>query len=152
MGIISEVKSSYTVNQIKKGLNKSVNDNDITINTDVDNVIDNIDQFEFKVGSVEAFLDDENSFTSEALADKLITYIKEKGLDIDISKLVEYNNYRKETDKNEEKIFDLLYNNYDEVDPTEELEKLYDRNNEIYQYFELLKNEILKVKQKIISL
>ena len=85
MGIISEVKSSYTVNQIKKGLNKSANDNDITINTNVDNVIDNIDQFEFQVGSVESFLNDENSFTSEALVDNLITYVKEKGLNVDES-------------------------------------------------------------------
>jgi hypothetical protein len=152
MGIISEVKSSYTVNQIKKGLNKSANDNDITINTNVDNVIDNIDQFEFQVGSVESFLNDENSFTSEALVDNLITYVKEKGLNVDISKLVEYNNFRKEINKNEEKIFNLLYNSYDGVDTSNELEKLYDRNNELYKYLELLKQETLNIKQKIKSL
>ena len=43
MGIISEVKSSYTVKQIEKGLNKSANDNDITINTSVDNVSGNLE-------------------------------------------------------------------------------------------------------------
>jgi hypothetical protein len=67
MGIISEVKSSYTVKQIEKGLNKSAKDNDITINTSVDNVINNIDKFEFQIGSVEAFLDDENSFAADSL-------------------------------------------------------------------------------------
>ena len=152
MGIISEVKSSYTVKQIEKGLNKSANDNDITINTSVDNVINNIDQFEFQIGSVEAFLDDENSFTSEALVDKLITYVKEKGLNIDLSKLIEYNNYRKENDKNEDKIFELLYNTHPDEDYTEELEKLYNRNNELYKYFDLLKQETLNIKEKIKSL
>jgi thymidine kinase len=152
MGIISEVNSSYTVNQIKKGLNKSANDNDITINTNVDNIIDNIDQFEFQTGSVESFLNDENSFTSESLVDNLITYVKEKGLNVDISKLVEYNNFRKEIDKNEEKIFDLLYNSNDEVDTSKELEKLYDRNNKLYKYLELLTQETLNIKQKIKSL
>jgi hypothetical protein len=152
MGIISEVKSSYTVKQIEKGLNKSANDNDITINTSVDNVINNIDQFEFQIGSVEAFLDDENSFTSEALVDKLITYVKEKGLNIDLSKLIEYNNYRKENDKNEDKIFELLYNTHPDDDYTEELEKLYNRNNELYKYFDLLKQETLNIKEKIKSL
>ena len=151
MGIISEVKSSYTVNQIAKGLNKSANDNDITINTSVDNVINNIDQFEFQIGSVEAFLDDENSFTSDSLVEKLITYVKEKGLNIDLSKLIEYNNYRKENDKNEDKIFELLYNTHPDEDYTEELEKLYNRNNELYKYFELLKQEMLKIKQAIIN-
>lgn len=152
MGIISEVKSSYTVKQIEKGLNKSANDNDITINTSVDNVINNIDQFEFQIGSVEAFLDDENSFTSEALVDKLINYVKEKGLNIDLSKLIEYNNYRKENDKNEDKIFELLYNTHPDDDYTEELEKLYNRNNELYKYFDLLKQETLNIKEKIKSL
>jgi hypothetical protein len=152
MGIISEVKSSYTVKQIEKGLNKSANDNDITINTSVDNVINNIDQFEFQIGSVEAFLDDENSFTSEALVDKLITYVKEKGLNIDLSKLIEYNNFRKENDKNEDKIFELLYNTHPDDDYTEELEKLYNRNNELYKYFDLLKQETLNIKEKIKSL
>ena len=152
MGIISEVKSSYTVKQIEKGLNKSANDNDITINTSVDNVINNIDQFEFQIGSVEAFLDDENSFTSEALVDKLITYVKEKGLNIDLSKLIEYNNYRKENDKNEDKIFELLYNTHPDDDYTEEVEKLYNRNNELYKYFDLLKQETLNIKEKIKSL
>lgn len=152
MGIISEVNSSYTVNQIKKGLNKSANDNDIIINTNVDNIIDNIDQFEFQTGSVESFLNDENSFTSESLVDNLITYVKEKGLNVDISKLVEYNNFRKEIDKNEEKIFDLLYNSNDEVDTSKELEKLYNRNNKLYKYLELLTQETLNIKQKIKSL
>ena len=87
MGIISEDKSSYTVAQIKKGLTKSEKDNDVTINTSIDNIINNIDKFEFQIGSVEAFLDDENSFTSDALVDKLISYVKDKELNIDISKL-----------------------------------------------------------------
>ena len=63
MGIISEEKSSYTVAQIKKGLTKSEKDSDVTINTSIDNIINNIDKFEFQIGSVESFLDDENSLT-----------------------------------------------------------------------------------------
>jgi hypothetical protein len=152
MGIISEVKSSYTVKQIKKGLNKSVNDNDITINTSIDNIINNIDKFEFQIGSVESFLDDENSFTSDSLVDKLISYVKDKNLNVDISKLIEYNNYRREYDKNDDRVFDLLYNTHPDEDYSEEIEKLYDRNDELYPYFDLLKQETLKVKQEIINL
>jgi len=152
MGIISEDKSSYTVAQIKKGLTKSEKDNDVTINTSIDNIINNIDKFEFQIGSVEAFLDDENSFTSDALVDKLISYVKDKGLNIDISKLIEYNNYRREYDKNDDKVFELLYNTHPDEDYSEEIEKLYDRNDEIYKYFDLLKQETLKIKQEILSL
>jgi hypothetical protein len=152
MGIISEAKSSYTVSQIKKGLNKSENDKDITINTSIDNVIDNIDQFEFEIGSVESFLDDENSFTSDSLVDKLISYVKDKNLNIDISKLIEYNNYRKEYDKNDDKVFELLYNTHPDDDYSEEIDRLRDRNDELYKYFDLLKQETLKIKQEIINL
>jgi hypothetical protein len=151
MGIISEVKSSYTVNQIKKGLNKSASNNDITINTSVDNVINNIDQFEFQIGSVEAFLDDENSFTADSLVEKLISYVKDKGLNIDISKLIEYNNYRREYDKNDDRVFELLYNTHPDEDYSEDIERLYDRNDELYPYFELLKQETLKIKQEILN-
>jgi hypothetical protein len=152
MGVISEDKSSYTVNQIKKGLTKSEKDNDITINTSIDNIINNIDHFEFQIGSVEAFLDDENSFTSEALVDKLISYVKDKNLNIDISKLIEYNNYRKEYDKNDDKVFELLYNTHPDEDYSQEIERLYNRNDELYKYFDLLKQETLKIKQEILSL
>ena len=152
MGIISEVKSSYTVKQIEKGLNKSVKDNDITINTSVDNVINNIDKFEFQIGSVEAFLDDENSFTADSLVEKLISYVKDKNLNVDISKLIEYNNYRREYDKNDDRVFQLLYNTHPDEDYTEEIERLYKRNDELYPYFDLLKQETLKVKQEILNL
>jgi len=152
MGIISEDKSSYTVSQIKKGLTKSEKDNDITINTSIDNIINNIDKFEFQIGSVEAFLDDENSFTSDSLVEKLISYVKDKNLNVDISKLIEYNNYRREYDKNDDRVFELLYNTHPDEDYSEEIERLYDRNDELYKYFELLKQEILKVKQDILSL
>lgn len=152
MGVISEDKSSYTVAQIKKGLTKSEKDNDVTINTSIDNIINNIDHFEFQIGSVESFLDDENSFTSDSLVEKLISYVKDKGLNIDISKLIEYNNYRREYDKNDDRVFELMYNTHPDEDYSEEIERLYDRNDELYPYFELLKQETLKVKQEILSL
>ena len=110
MGIITEDKSSYTVNQIQKGLDKSVKDNDITINTSIDNIIKNIDQFEFKIGSVELFLNDDSNFIFESLPDKLISYIQDKGLDIDISKLIEYNNFKKEYWKNKNSLIYLEEN------------------------------------------
>jgi hypothetical protein len=152
MGIISEVKSSYTVAQIKKGLTKSEKDNDVTINTSIDNIINNIDKFEFQIGSVEAFLDDENSFTADSLVEKLISYVKDKNLNVDISKLIEYNNYRREYDKNDDRVFELLYNTHPDEDYSEEIERLYDRNDELYPYFELLKQETLKIKQEILNL
>jgi len=152
MGVISEVKSSYTVKQIEKGLNKSVKDNDVTINTSIDNIINNIDKFEFQIGSVEAFLDDENSFTADSLVEKLISYVKDKNLNIDISKLIEYNNYRREHDKNDDRVFELLYNTHRDEDYTEEIERLYKRNDELYPYFDLLKQETLKIKQEILNL
>ena len=151
MGTTPKDTSSYSVKQIKKGLTKSVNDNDITINTSIDNIIKNIDHFEFQIGSVEAFLDDENSFTSDSLVDKLISYVKDKNLNIDISKLIEYNNYRKEYDKNDDNVFDLLYNTHPDDDYSEEIERLRDRNDELYKYFDLLKQETLKIKQDILN-
>lgn len=152
MGIISEEKSSYTVAQIKKGLAKSEKDNDVTINTSIDNIVKNIDHFEFQIGSVEAFLDDENSFTADSLVEKLISYVKDKKLNIDISKLIVYNNYRREYDKNDDRVFELLYNTHPDEDYSEEIERLYDRNDELYPYFDLLKQETLKIKQEILSL
>ena len=152
MGTVPKDTSSYSVKQIKKGLNKSVNDNDITINTSIDNIINNIDHFEFQIGSVEAFLDDENSFTSDSLVEKLISYVKDKGLNIDISKLIEYNNYRREYDKNDDRVFQLLYHTHPDEDYSEDIEKLYNRNDELYPYFDLLKQETLKIKQEILSL
>jgi len=152
MGVISEDKSSYTINQIKKGLTKSEKDRDVTINTSIDNIINNIDKFEFQIGSVEAFLDDENSFTADSLVEKLISYVKDKNLNIDISKLIEYNNYRREYDKNDDRVFELMYNTHPDEDYSQEIERLYDRNDELYPYFELLKQETLKVKQDILSL
>ena len=41
MGTTPKDTSSYSVKQIKKGLTKSANDNDITINTSIDNIIKN---------------------------------------------------------------------------------------------------------------
>lgn len=152
MGIITEDKSSYTVNQIQKGLDKSVKDNDITINTSIDNIIKNIDQFEFKIGSVELFLNDDSNFIFESLPDKLISYIQDKGLDIDISKLIEYNNFKKEYWKNEDNISLLTYTSREDDDYSEEIDRLSKRNDELYPYFELLKDEILRIKQEINNL
>ena len=152
MGIITEDKSSYTVNQIQKGLDKSVKDNDITINTSIDNIIKNIDQFEFKIGSVESFLNDDSNFIFESLPDKLISYIQDKELDIDISKLIEYNNFKKEYIKNEDNISLLTYTSREDDDYSEEIDRLYKRNDELYPYFDLLKDEVLRIKQEINNL
>lgn len=149
MGILSEDSSTYTVPQIQKGLNKSVKDNDIIINTSIENIINNIDKFEFEIGSVDSFLDDDSNFIFESLPDKLISYIREKGLDIDISKLIEYNNYRKEYNQNEDRISQLRFNTHPDEDYSNELELLYDRNEKIYKYFDLLRNEILDIKKQI---
>ena len=66
--------------------------------------------------------------------------------------LIEYNNYRREYDKNDDRVFELMYNTHPDEDYSEEIERLYDRNDELYPYFELLKQETLKVKQEILSL
>lgn len=152
MGIITEDNSSYTVNQIQKGLDKSVKDNDIIINTSIDNIIKNIDQFEFKIGSVESFLNDDSNFIFESLPDKLISYIQDKELDIDISKLIEYNNFKKEYIKNEDNISLLTYTSREDDDYSEEIDRLYKRNDELYPYFDLLKDEVLRIKQEINNL
>jgi hypothetical protein len=152
MGIITEDNSSYTVNQIQKGLDKSVKDNDIIINTSIDNIIKNIDQFEFKIGSVESFLNDDSNFIFESLPDKLISYIQDKELDIDNSKLIEYNNFKKEYIKNEDNISLLTYTSREDDDYSEEIDRLYKRNDELYPYFDLLKDEVLRIKQEINNL
>jgi hypothetical protein len=66
--------------------------------------------------------------------------------------LIEYNNYRKEYDKNDDKVFELLYNTHPDEDYSQEIERLYNRNDELYKYFDLLKQETLKIKQEILSL
>jgi hypothetical protein len=66
--------------------------------------------------------------------------------------LIEYNNYRKEYDKNDDKVFELLYNTHPDDDYSEEIDRLRDRNDELYKYFDLLKQETLKIKQEIINL
>ena len=65
--------NSFSVGQIKKGLEKSVANKDIDIKTNIDNVINNINQYNFKVGSIESFLyDNDHNFVAEAVPDKLI--------------------------------------------------------------------------------
>jgi hypothetical protein len=49
-------------------------------------------------------------------------------------------------------VFELLYNTHPDDDYTEEIERLYKRNDELYPYFDLLKQETLKVKQEILNL
>ena len=149
MSIITEDSSSYTTNQIQKGLDKSVKDNDIIINTSIDNIIKNIDQFEFKIGSVESFLNDDSNFIFDSLPDKLISYIQDKGLDIDISKLIEYNNFKKEYMKNEDDISLLTYTSREDDDSEVVIDRLIKRNEELYPYFDLLRDEVLRVKQEI---
>ena len=152
MGIINESNNSYNITQIKNGIDKSIKDGDIEIKTNVDNVIDNIDKYNFKVGSVESFLYDDDSFISEALPDKLISYIQDNGLNIDISKLVKFNNIKKDIDKNEREIFSLQYEMSDDMDYSDEINMLYKRNDELYPYLKLLNNEILKIKKQINNL
>ena len=152
MGIINESNNSYNITQIKNGIDKSIKDGDIEIKTNVDNVIDNIDKYNFKVGSVESFLYDDDSFISEALPDKLISYIQDNGLNIDISKLVKFNNIKKDIDKNEREIFCLQYEMNDDMDYSDEINMLYKRNDELYPYLKLLNNEILKIKKQINNL
>ena len=152
MGLLNENDPSYSLTQIKKGLDKSEKENDITINTTVDNVIDNISKYKTEIGSVESFLDDEDSFISEALPGKLIDYIQKRGLDIDISNLIKYNDYRREYIKNEDNIALLTYTgNKEDEETQQEIERLINRNDELYDYLPLLKDEVLRVKEEILN-
>lgn len=141
--------NSFSVEQIKKGLEKSVINKDIDINTNIDNIIDNINKYDFKVGTIESFLyDNESNFIAEAVPDNLIKYIQENSLDIDISKLIEYNKYKKEYNRISDDISMLNYSISD--DKEEELTRLYLKEEELSKYFDLLKQEVLRIKKEII--
>lgn len=142
--------NSFSVGQIRKGLEKSVANKDIDIKTNIDNVIDNINQYNFKVGSIEAFLyDNDDNFVAEAVPDKLIKYVQDNNLDIDISKLIEYNNYKKQYYKVSDDIDMLNYSNSD--DKESELTELYLKEEELGKYLDLVKQEVLKIKKQILN-
>lgn len=142
--------NSFSVGQIRKGLEKSVANKDIDIKTNIDNVIDNINQYNFKVGSIESFLyDNDDNFVAEAVPDKLIKYVQDNNLDIDISKLIEYNNYKKQYYKISNDIDMLNYSNSD--DKESELTELYLKEEELEEYCDLLKSEVLKIKSEILD-
>ena len=142
--------NSFSVGQIRKGLEKSVANKDIDIKTNIDNVIDNINRYNFKIGSIESFLyDDDHNFISEVVPDKLIKYVKDNNLDIDISKLIEYNNYKKQYYKIGDDINMLMYSSSD--DKESELTKLYLKEEEIEKYVDLVNQEVLKIKKQILN-
>lgn len=142
--------NSFSVGQIRKGLEKSVANKDIDIKTNIGNVIDNINQYNFKVGSIESFLyDNDDNFVAEAVPDKLIKYVQDNNLDIDISKLIEYNNYKKQYYKISNDIDMLNYSNSD--DKESELTELYLKEEELEEYCDLLKSEVLKIKSEILD-
>lgn len=143
--------NSFSVGQIRKGLEKSVANKDIDIKTNIDNVIDNINQYNFKVGSIESFLyDNDDNFVAEAVPDKLIKYVQDNNLDIDISKLIEYNNYKKQYYKISDDIYYMLnYSNSD--DKESKLTELYEKEEELGKYLDLVKQEVLKIKSEILD-
>lgn len=152
MTLISESDQSYTIAQIKKGLDKSVRNNDLTINTSADKVIDNIDKFNHAVGSVGSFLDDDTNFIFHSLPDKLIKYIQDNSIDINIDKLIQYNQIKREYFKNEDDIATLTQtNSEDDPNVNQEIDALYDRNDELYKYHDLLNAEIIRIKQELIK-
>jgi hypothetical protein len=142
--------NSFSVEQIRKGLEKSVANKDIDIKTNIDNVIDNINQYNFKVGSIESFLyDNDDNFIAHSVPDKLIKYVKDNNLDIDISKLIEYNNYKKQYYKISDDISMLNYSYSD--DKESELTKLYLKEEELEKYLNLVEEEVLKIKKQILN-
>jgi len=142
--------NSFSVDQIRKGLEKSVANKDIDIKSNIDNVIDNINQYNFKVGSIESFLyDNDDNFIAHSVPDKLIKYVKDNNLDIDISKLIEYNNYKKQYYKISDDIIMLNYSYSD--DKESELTELYLKEEELEKYLDLVKKEVLKIKKQILN-
>jgi hypothetical protein len=142
--------NSFSVEQIRKGLEKSVSNKDIEVKTNVDSVIDNIKKYNFEVGTIEDFLyNNENNFIAESIPDKLIKYIKDNNLDIDISNLEEYNKKKKELDKISDDI-NILNHSFDD-DKESELTELYLKEEELEEYYDLLKSEVLKIKSEILD-
>lgn len=140
--------NKYTVDDIKKGLNRSISKGDIELKTDLDNIIKNIKGFE--INSIERFIyDEDDNFVAESTPEKLIGYIKDKKLDIDISKLEEYNKNKKELDKIQDNI--VMIQNLGDKEDAKHLDTLYNREVELEKYPSLLKSEVLKVKSQILD-
>lgn len=140
--------NEFSINQIKSGIEKSILNRDIELKTTIDSVINNIEKYKFRVGSVEEFLYGDSDFVSEAIPDKLIKYVEDNNLDIDISNLIEYNNKNKEFWKVYDSIMSLSSYSDDNGD---ELEKLYLKEDELRKYSDFINKEVLKVKKKILN-
>lgn len=85
----------------------------------------------------ENFLYGDSDFISEVISDKLIKYIEDNKLDIDISNLIEYNKNKKE-----------LYNNDNKES---ELTELYLKEEELEKYINLLRLEVLNIKSIVLD-
>lgn len=136
---------NFSKKQIKKGLKKSISNNDIDLKTNIDNVISNIENSDFAPGSVESFLEDDNNFIPESLPDNMIKYIEDNNLDIDISDLKKYLDKKKQLEKIEKIISDV--NHSDDID----LDDLYRKYDDLEKYIDLLNSELIKIKRIILD-
>ncbi len=141
--------NSFSVEQIKKGIERSISNKDIDLKTNIDNIIDNIKGYSFGIGTIENFLYGDSDFISEAIPDKLIKYIEDNKLDIDISNLIEYNKNKKELYKVSDEISMLNYSNNDNKES--ELTELYLKEEELEKYINLLRLEVLNIKSIVLD-
>jgi hypothetical protein len=110
MKYILEYKS-FSEENIKNGLKKSIEKGDIKVVTNVDNVIKNMNDISDPYDIYNIIYHQDEIFVSEALPKKLLDFIKSNNINIDYSKLEDSIKKVKELYNTEDDLSEILYNN-----------------------------------------
>jgi uncharacterized protein YpuA (DUF1002 family) len=110
MKYILEYKS-FSEENIKNGLKKSIEKGDIKVVTNVDNVIKNMNDISDPFDIYNIIYHQDEIFVSEALPKKLLDFIKSNNINIDYSKLEDSIKKVKELYNTEDDLNEILYNN-----------------------------------------
>jgi len=148
MKYILEYKS-FSEENIKNGLKKSIEKGDIKVITNFDNIIKNIDTISDPFYIQKIIYHQEEIYVSESLPKKLLDFIKNNKINIDYSKLEDSINKVKELYRTEDDLSQLLYtikNNYDESNPDVKLSKEYeDKIDKLLPFQDIRKEETIRI-------
>lgn len=137
---------SYSKDLIIKGIKKSVSKNDIVLNTNINNIIKNIESSNYDITSVEYFISSNDDFVSINMRDEFYDFVKKGKFKINTKKLDFYKSKVDEIKKLEKDIEDIeiYYSNSDKND--KKISIISDKIYDLSKFEDLYIKEILKIR------
>lgn len=140
MKYILEYKS-FSVENIKNGLKKSIEKGDIKVVTNVDNVIKNMNDISDPFDIYNIIYHQDEIFVSEALPKKLLDFIKNNNINIDYSKLEDSIEKVKELYRTEDDLSNILYNN----DDNKLVDEYHEKIDKLQPYSKIREDETIRI-------